>query len=96
MHVTNPKPEPYKRVKARRRRLFAKARKSCRAARYFQDGGCCVDCGKPLVLNPGDARSEFEIANIHEVKPRSLGGSAIDVSNTKTQCLRCHKKAHRQ
>jgi hypothetical protein len=89
-----PKPEARKRVKARKKRQFAKARKSCRAARYAKDGECCVECGKHLVLNPSDARHEFEIANVHEVKSRARGGSATDVSNTKLLCCRCHEEAH--
>lgn len=91
-----PKPEPWKRVKGRRKRVKAAARKTCRAARYAKDSGCCVDCGRHLKLLPSEARHEFEIAHIHEIKPRSLGGSAVDVANTETRCYRCHGKAHRQ
>lgn len=90
-HVTNPKPEPHKRVKARRRRQFAKARQACRAARYAMDGGCCVRCGKPLKLNPSDEGADwFNVANINERVSRSRGGSAIDVENTNTLCADCH------
>ena len=88
-HLTNPKPEPYKRVKARRRRQFAKARKSCRAARYALDGGCCVRCGKPVVLTMKEG-DWWNLANIHEKQPRSLGGSAISTANTETLCAGCH------
>lgn len=88
------KPEPRKKVKARRKRLFLTQRKSCRAARYRLSGGCCERCGRPLVLDPQAARSVFEVAHIHEVVPRSLGGSAVDVGNTETLCCKCHAKAH--
>lgn len=92
----NWKPEKgsHKRAKNRKRRQFRNARKTCRAARYAKDGECCVQCGRWLVLNPSEARHEFEIANIHEVKFRSRGGSAIDVNNTTMLCYRCHEKAH--
>lgn len=86
-----PKPEPRKRVKARKKRQFAKARKTCRAARYAKDGGRCVRCGKALKLNPSDEGADwFNVANIHEKKRRSLGGSAVDVANTETLCAGCH------
>ena len=77
------------RLKARRRRQFARDRKACRAARYALDGGCCVRCGTPLklTLQEGDW---WNVANIHERHPRSLGGSAIDVANTETVCSACH------
>jgi 5-methylcytosine-specific restriction endonuclease McrA len=90
-----PKPEPRKRVKARRQRARMTARKSCRAARFQRAGGCCEVCGRPVKLHVSEARSVWEIANVHEVKPRSLGGSAVDVTNTKVLCLDCHRKAHR-
>lgn len=86
-----PKPEPRKRTKARRKRQFAKARKTCRAARYLKDGGRCVRCKKPLYLNPSDEGADwFNVANINEKKPRSLGGSATDVENANTLCAGCH------
>ena len=94
MHSINPKPEPYRLVKARRRREQAKTRKSCRAARYRMAGGCCERCGRPLVLDVTAARSWVEVAHCHEVVPRSLGGSAVDVVNTKLLCPRCHYEAH--
>lgn len=89
----NPKPEPWKRVKARRKRQRAKARKTCRAARFAKDGGCCVKCGRPLVLTMAEG-DWWNVANIHEVKFRSRGGSAIEVENTMTTCAWCHAKEH--
>jgi len=79
------------RLKARGARHQAKARKACREARYVLDGGCCVRCGVPLKLNPSDEGADwFNVANIHEKIPRSLGGSATDVANTETLCAGCH------
>jgi len=91
-----PKPEPRKTAKARQRRQQAKARAACRRLRYLLDGGCCVRCGQPLVLDPREARHELAVAHIHEKRPRSLGGSAVDVLNTETLCAKCHGKAHRR
>lgn len=86
-----PKPTPRRIVKARRKRTFAKARKSCRAARYVLDGGRCVRCGKRLHLNPSDEGADwFNVANIHEVKPRSLGGNPLDPKGQETLCSDCH------
>jgi hypothetical protein len=85
------KPEPHKRVKARRKRQHAKARKSCRAARYTRDGGCCVRCGKPLKLNPSDEGADwYNVANINEKRPRSLGGDPLDPKGQNTLCAKCH------
>lgn len=89
--LTIPKPEPRKRVKARRKRVWQKARQAARAERYALDGGKCVRCGKPLRLNgtePG--ATEFNTAHINEIVPRSLGGSAVDVNNLNTKCAGCH------
>jgi len=86
-----PKPEARKRTKARLKRQFAKDRKACRAASYQRDGGCCVRCGTPLKLNLSDIGAYwFNVANIHEKLPRSLGGSALDTDNTETLCAECH------
>ena len=85
------KPEPHKRVKARQRRQFAKARKTCRAVRYARDGGCCVRCGKWLHLNPSDEGADwFNVANINETRPRSLGGDPLNPDEQTTLCAGCH------
>lgn len=89
MHVTFPKPEPWKRVKARRKRQRAKARKTCRAVRYAKDGGCCVRCGKPLVLTMSEG-DWWNVANIHEKRPRSLGGDPLNPDGQETTCADCH------
>lgn len=86
-----PKPEPRKRVKARRKRQFAKARKASRAARYAMDGGRCVRCKRPLYLNPSDEGADwFNVANINEKRPRSLGGDPLDPKGQNTLCAGCH------
>lgn len=90
-HVTNPKPEPWKRVKARRQRLKAAGRKTCREIVYARDGGRCVDCAKLLYLNPSDEGADwYNVANINEIIPRSLGGDPNDPDNCNTKCAGCH------
>lgn len=42
MHVTNPKPEPWKRVKRRRKRLWQQERERVREAQWEKDGRCCA------------------------------------------------------
>jgi hypothetical protein len=88
------KPEPKKKAQARAKRQKAKARATCRVFSYERSEGCCEGCGRWLVLRVSQARHEFEIAHIHEVQLRSLGGSAIDPANTKVLCHACHDKEH--
>lgn len=86
-----PKPEPRKRVKARRKRVFAKARKAARTERYTRDGGRCVRCKKPLYLNANEEGADwFNVANINEKRPRSLGGDPLDPNGQSTLCAKCH------
>ena len=90
-HVTNPKPEPHKRVKARLKRLWQKARQRSREMRYERDGGCCVRCGRPLKLKPSDEGADWwNVANINEVRPRSLGGDPLNPDEQTTLCAACH------
>ena len=87
----NPKPEPHAKVKARLDRQHAILRKAAREQRFEMDGGRCVSCGVWLYLNgtePG--ATEFNTAHINEIRPRSLGGSDIDVTNLNTKCNACH------
>lgn len=87
----NWKPEPWKKVKARRDREWAKARAAARAERYRRDGGCCVRCGTPLKLNPRDEGADwYNVANINETRPRSLGGDPLNPDAQTTLCAKCH------
>lgn len=86
-----PKPEPRKRSKARKKRQFAKARKAALAETYNRDGGRCVRCRRPLYLNPSDEGADwFNVANINEKRPRSLGGDPLDSKGQNTLCAGCH------
>ena len=89
MHQTFPKPEPYKKVKARRQRQWQAARDRVREARWEADGRCCVRCGKPVVLKLAEG-DWWNVANIHEKQPRSLGGDPLSLANTETLCAGCH------
>lgn len=80
------KPDSPKKIKARKDRQWLNARALCRRLVYE----------RRLVLNAADAATVFEIANIHEVVPRSLGGSATDPLNCRCLCHACHRKAHGQ
>jgi 5-methylcytosine-specific restriction endonuclease McrA len=88
-----PKPEPSKTVKARAKRLWAKARAKAREIRWTRDGGCCVRCGKPVKLHWSEAEW-WNVANIHETRPRSLGGDPLNPDEQETLCADCHKKRH--
>jgi ssDNA-binding Zn-finger/Zn-ribbon topoisomerase 1 len=90
-HVTNPKPEPRKKLKARLDRQHAILRKAAREIVYSLAGGRCQVCGKPLYLSPNDPGADWwNVANINEIRPRSLGGSDIDPKNLNCKCAGCH------
>lgn len=89
MHQANWKPEPHKKVKARRKRHFQQEREMAREARWEMDGRCCARCGKPVVLKWSEG-DWWNVANIHERIPRSLGGSPLDLDNLETTCSECH------
>lgn len=93
MSFTGPnwKPEPYARVKARRERKWREERKAARAERYRRDEGKCVRCGKHLFLNPSDEGADwYNVANINEIRPRSLGGDPLNPDGQETLCADCH------
>ena len=94
MWKPNPKPEPWKKVKARRKRERIERRRDCRAQVFARDGGRCIKCRRRLALLLQDAAHEFDVAHIHEVKLRSLGGDPTDPDNCVTLCHECHRDAH--
>lgn len=83
--VACPKPEPQKRVTARRKRQAAKVVKSVRAQVVDDASGRCEDCGVYVGAHFGHA---------HHRVPRSLGGTWT-VENIKLVCPCCHARAHR-
>jgi len=91
---SNPKPEPWKRVKARRRAAERAARDRCRGVVFRRDGGRCQQCHRPLVLTMKEAQHEFDVAHIHESPPRSLGGDPTNPDHCTTLCCQCHAAAH--
>lgn len=92
-----PKPEPRGKLKARLERQHAILREAARKIAYDRAGGCCEACGTPLKLNPSDEGADwYNVANVHEITPRSLGGSDIDERNLRVLCARDHQVAHGQ
>lgn len=87
-----PKPEPRAKLNARLDRQHAILRRAARRQRFEMDGGRCVSCGMviPHLEGTEPGATEFNTAHINEIRPRSLGGSDIDVSNLNTKCPRCH------
>ena len=77
-------PKPAKgthtRLKAKRKRLQAKADKVVYRAVVARDGGACASCGV------------FRV-HLHHVRFRSLGGKTT-AENLKSLCPKCHTKAH--
>jgi 5-methylcytosine-specific restriction endonuclease McrA len=86
------KPEPRAKVKARADRAEAKARKACRLVVIEREGGQCAHC-RAFV---SDDLPEWhrQRAHVHEVVPRSRGGSATDPYNCLLLCQECHGRAH--
>ena len=77
---TNPKPEPWKKVKARRKRQQWKADRAVYQAVDERDGQCCSKCGV------------FGVHRHHKTF-RSQGGKTT-MENIESLCRMCHQKAH--
>ena len=79
-----PKPEPTKRLKARRKRQAAKVVQSVRAAVVERAHGFCERCGLYVGLD----------GHAHHRTPRSRGGTWT-LDNILLLCPFCHMSAHR-
>jgi predicted HNH restriction endonuclease len=89
--VAVPKPEPRAKLKARLERQHAILRDAARRVVYTRAGGCCEVCGVPLKFSLNEPGADwYNVAHINEIRPRSLGGSDIDVSNLNCKCPKCH------
>lgn len=81
--------------KAAAARRYAKARRACVDAVWARAEGKCEQCGVK-VFAPGTAVVWTRYGHVHEVRPRSLGGSATDPTNCLLLCAsKCHPEAHR-
>ena len=80
-----PKPEPRKRVTARRYRQDIATRGRVRAQVIARDQCRCRVCG--VVVS-------FSGAHVHEVVFRSQGGNPLDPAQCVTTCPRCHREVH--
>jgi 5-methylcytosine-specific restriction endonuclease McrA len=89
------KPEPWRKVKARRQRAEADAREACVIEVFRRHGSRCGVCNRPVKrANDPRLRHEFEVGHVHEIVPRSLGGDPHDPMNCTLDCYRCHARAH--
>ena len=73
--------------RAQRRTEYLARRPAVRAAVFQRDRGRCRACGVGVRLH-GHPRV---VANMHELVPRSLGGSPLDSKNVITLCPQCHR-----
>ena len=81
------KPEPYRKVKARRDRENAAARRRCVLAVWARAGNACERCGRAVKM----ASSYFrEVGHVHETVTRARGGDPNDPSNCVLLCYDCH------
>jgi 5-methylcytosine-specific restriction endonuclease McrA len=85
------KPEPYKAVKARKKRKAIKSRKACREFVYEREQMLCQRCGW-RTRKPSDCywTGDPHMAHINERVPRSLGGNPLDPDNCELVCMSCH------
>jgi 5-methylcytosine-specific restriction endonuclease McrA len=83
------KPEPYQRVKARKKRQEAKERAHCRAIVWALAGGRCERCMR-VVRDDDVPEWAADRAHVNERVPRSRGGSPTDPSNCELLCQSCH------
>ena len=67
--------------------LYRRQRQVVRHAVFARDGGQCRACHKPLILSG----SLWYMAQVHEIVPRSRGGSPLDQKNMVTLCASCHQ-----
>ena len=83
-----PKPEPRKRVKARRKRTIAASRQACRAVVLERAGHRCQRCGAAI----SDDLPEWHPcrAHINETVPRSKGGDPTNPDHCEAICQGCH------
>jgi 5-methylcytosine-specific restriction endonuclease McrA len=82
------KPEPWKRLKARRLRQKAKDRKSCRAIVFALAGGRCEHCQRRVCDDVPEWAPER--AHVNERIPKSKGGDPTDPDNCELLCGACH------
>jgi ATP-dependent DNA helicase RecQ len=68
--------------------------KKLRQSVFKRDQEKCVLCDKELVLNSGKHERKTNKANIHHIKPRSLGGTDTE-DNLITLCTKCHYSVHK-
>jgi len=86
----NPKPEPYKRVKARRGRQESKVKKSVREQVDERDGYCVIQNGGFSTVGKCDGASEW--AHIgHYRRCFTRGMDALLRHTTKGSAKMCHK-----
>jgi 5-methylcytosine-specific restriction endonuclease McrA len=85
------KPEPYRRVKARKKRQAHGLRKACREAVYARERMICQRCGIKA-RHPAESFWEGDpfMAHVNEIVPRSKGGDPLDPDNCELVHQMCH------
>ena len=88
-----PKPPARLKVQAQTDRQKAAARAKCVAAVWKRDQRECQHCGYWLYKHT-ETDQVFKVGHVHEVIPRSRGGSPYDPANCLLLCAKCHDQAH--
>ena len=89
-----PKPAPRKTLKGRATRQYQQARRACIDAVCARDGFRCKKCGMLVKHYRNPEATPYDVAHVHEVIPRSLGGDATDPNGCMLLCPRCHRQIH--
>lgn len=77
-----------KQIKASLDRAFDKARKAARLVCLSTANWHCERCD--VAISDDYPEWHPRRAHVNEKRPRSLGGSAIDITNLEAVCQRCH------
>lgn len=89
-----PKGEARKAQKERRKRENQKRRNLCIDAVFARDRSTCQKCGAYVAHKRDPWCTEHNIGHVHEIVPRSLGGSPFDPANCLLLCGTHHRMIH--
>jgi 5-methylcytosine-specific restriction endonuclease McrA len=91
-------PKPPKRLateKKIRRRIAQLTRRQVVLKVWLRDMGHCCGCGRKCRPVSETYPTDPDRGEVHDIRPRSLGGDPLSVENNQLLCKSCHMKVHR-